>query len=204
VRLGRNVLPFVFIAALAMPTPAAAQQDVFAFLAGGAAGLGLHESGHAVLDLAFGVPPRVKKVTFGPLPFFAITHDAVSPRRELAISSAGFWVQEGVDELLLSHRSDDRPLRDRHAPFQKGLVAFGVLTSIGYASAALAESGPLERDTRGMAVSAGISERAVAGIIATPAVLDALRYYKPDAAWLRWASRASKIGGALLILKAER
>ena len=38
--------------------------------------------------------------------------------------------------------------------------------------------------------------------IVGPAVFDAVRYYKPDAAWARWASRAAKIGGALMIVRA--
>ena len=35
-----------------------------------------------------------------------------------------------------------------------------------------------------------------------PALLDGARYYRPDAAWLKWASRAVKVGGALLIVRA--
>lgn len=178
-----------------------AQQKVLTFLAGGAAGLAMHESGHVVLDLAMGVPPGLKKVTFGPIPFFAITHDPVSPVREFAISSAGFWVQEGVNELLLTPRRSEGALRDQDAPFRKGIAAFNVLASVAYATAAFAETGPLERDTRGMAVSANISERAIGGVILVPAVLDAVRYYRPDAEWPKWASRAAKVGGALLILK---
>lgn len=187
----------------AVPRPAMAQQRVLTFLAGGAAGLAMHESGHVVLDLAMGVPPGLRKVTFGPIPFFAITHDPVSPVREFAISSAGFWVQEGVNELLLKPRRSEGALRDQDAPFRKGVVAFNVLASVAYASAAFAETGPLERDTRGMAVSANISERAIGGVILIPAVLDAVRYYRPDDAWPKWVSRAAKVGGALLILKAR-
>jgi hypothetical protein len=186
----------------AMPRPAAAQQRVLTFLAGGAAGLALHESGHVALDLAMGVPPGLKKVTFGPLPFFAITHDPVSPVREFAISSAGFWMQEGLNEILLKG-SRGAPLRDRNAPFRKGMVAFNVLASVAYAAGAFASVGPPERDPRGIASSANISERAIGGVILAPAVLDAMRYYRPDNPWIRWASRAVKIGGAMLILKAR-
>jgi hypothetical protein len=183
-----------------MPTHAAAQQPVVSFLAGGAVGLAMHESGHVILDLAFDAPPGLKTVSFGPLPFFAITHHPVSPVRELAISSAGFWVQEGSNEFLLTR---DRYLRQRHAPLLKGVFAFNVLASVAYAGAALARTGPGERDTRGIAVSARVDERWIGGAILAPAVFDTLRYYKPEAAWLRWAARASKAGGVLLLFKAR-
>ncbi len=95
-----------------------------------------------------------KKVNAGPIPFFAITHHPVSPAREFAISSAGFWVQHATDELILTRRP---ALRHDHAPFIKGIVAFNVLTSVGYSIAAFAQRGPDERDTRGMASSARIA-----------------------------------------------
>jgi hypothetical protein len=41
-------------------------------------------------------------------------------------------------------------------------------------------------------------------MILAPAVLDAARYYRPDVTWLRWASRAAKVGGAVLIVRAAR
>ena len=125
------------------------------FFAGAALGLGLHESGHLVLDEAFGAHPGVRKVSAGFIPFFAITHEPVSPLKEFTISSAGFWVQHAGSEILLMRRPN---LRDEHAPFAKGLLAFNVLTSVMYAGAAFARTGPAERDTRGMAVSADIAE----------------------------------------------
>lgn len=60
------------------------------FLGGGALALAAHESGHLL---------------FNGIPFFAITHDSgLSPRREFIIDSAGFWVQEATNELILSRR----------------------------------------------------------------------------------------------------
>ena len=173
--------------------------DIAQFLAGAALGLGLHESGHVALDLAFRASPGVRKVSAGFIPFFAITHEQVSPAREFAISSAGFWVQHAGSEVLLSRRPD---LRHAHAPVAKGLLVFNVLTSVMYAGAAFARSGPIERDTHGMAVSANVREPWIGVSILVPATLDAARYYRPRSRWLRWASRASKAGGALLILKA--
>src|SRR4051812_12599005 len=105
--------------------------DTVKFLAGGAAGLAIHETGHLIFDTVFDAGPGLKGVTFGPLPFFAITHRGdVSPRREFAISSAGFWMQELSSEWLLTKRPG---LRETSAPVAKGLLAFNVLNSVGYA-----------------------------------------------------------------------
>jgi hypothetical protein len=93
-------------------------------------------------------------------------------------------------------------LRDEHAPILKGLLAFNVLTSVMYAGAAFARSGPAERDTRGMAVSADVAEPWIGVTVLAPAVLDGARYYRPRSRVFRWASRAAKIGGALVVLKA--
>jgi hypothetical protein len=175
--------------------------DIAQFFAGAALGLGLHESGHLVLDVAFDASPGVRKVSAGFIPFFAITHQPVSPAREFAISSAGFWVQHATSEILLSRRPT---LRLEHAPVAKGLLAFNVLTSVMYAGAAFARRGPVERDTHGMAVAAGIPEPWVGVSILAPATLDAARYYRPRSRWLRWTSRASKVAGALMLVKAVR
>ncbi len=201
----------LFIAALAPQRPVFAQDapmpkethsriaTAATFLAGGALGLGMHESGHLVFDGIFGAGVGVKRVTGAGIPFFAITHDPVSPVREFTISSAGFWVQHATDELLLTRRPR---LRHEHAPLAKGVLAFNILTSVVYAGAAFSRQGPVERDTRGIAVAANIAEPWVGGLILTPATLDALRYVKPESRTLRWASRAVKIGGVLLAVKA--
>ena len=169
------------------------------FLTGGALGLVLHEGGHLVFDAVFDAHPRVSGVRFGPFPFFAITHRGdLSPRREFTISSAGFWMQELSSEWLLTKRPS---LRESHAPLAKGLLAFNVLNSAGYAFVAFARAGPFERDTRGMASSIGVDERAIGALVLAPAVLDAIRYFKPDARWAKWASRAAKAGSVLLVAK---
>jgi hypothetical protein len=173
--------------------------DTVKFLAGAALGFGMHESGHLVLDTVFDANPRIEGVHFGPLPFFAITHRGdVSPRREFAISSAGFWVQDLSSEwLLTTHPS----LREARAPLAKGVLAFNVLNSVGYACVAFARAGPFERDTRGMAESIAVDERAIGALVLAPAVLDAIRYFKPEARWATWASRAAKAGSVLLVIR---
>src|SRR5258705_24776 len=91
-------------------TPISAQtKDVMQFFAGAALGRGLHDWGHLVLDEGFGAQPGVRKVSAGFIPFFAITHEPVSPLKEFTISSAGFWVQHAGSALLLMRR----PVRRR-------------------------------------------------------------------------------------------
>jgi hypothetical protein len=164
-------------------------------------GLAAHEGGHLVFDVAFDARPRLARVEFGGIPFFAITHRAdLSPRREFAISSAGFWVQESWNEYVLTRRPD---LRHSAAPLAKGALAFNVLTSIGYGVVGLAKAGPFERDTRGMADSLGVDERRIAAVVLLPALLDGYRYFRPEAAWAKWASRAAKAGTVMLIVKSR-
>ena len=169
------------------------------FLVGAAAGLAAHESGHLLFDGIFDAHPGIKKVSFHGLPFFAITHDqGLSPRREFIIDSAGFWVQEGTNEVLLSRRPN---LRREHAPFVKGVFTFNVLASVAYAGAAFARTGPGERDTRGMADALGWKEPWVGVLVLAPAILDLVRFYHPDQKWAVWGSRAAKTYGVVLIFK---
>ena len=183
----------------APPSVSAQTIDVVRFFAGAALGLGFHESAHVIADEAFGADPGVRKVSAGFIPFFAITHEPVTPTKEFIISSAGFWAQHvGSDIVLSSHPQ----LREEHAPVLKGLLAFNLVTSVIYSGAAFVRRGPLERDTRGMALSADVDEPWIGMTVLAPAVLDAARYYRPNSRVLRWASRAAKVGGVLLIFKA--
>ncbi len=169
------------------------------FLGGGAVGLAAHEAGHLLFDGIFNANPGIKKVDFHGIPFFAITHDpGLTPRKEFIIDSAGFWVQEATNEILLSRRPN---LRRENAPFTKGVFAFNVLASVAYAGAAFARTGPYERDTRGMAEALKWKEPFVGLLILVPAVLDIVRYYQPDARWATWGSRAAKAGGVVLIFR---
>jgi len=169
------------------------------FLAGGALGLAAHESGHLFFDAVFDAGVGVRKVDFHGVPFFAITHrTGLSPRREFTISSAGFWVQHGVDEWMLTRRP---ALRRARAPLAKGVLTFNVLASVAYAGAAFTRTGPPERDTRGMADAARIDERWVGALVLAPALLDAWRYFHPDARWAAWASRGVKVGMVVLVVR---
>lgn len=170
------------------------------FAAGAALGLGAHEAGHLVFDVVFGADPGLRRVDFHGIPFFAITHrGGLSPGKEFTISSAGFWVQHAGSEWLLTRRPH---LRSQRAPLAKGVLAFNVLASGAYAGAAFFRTGPGERDTRGMAISADVDERWIGAIILAPAILDTWRYFHPEARTAVWFSRAVKVGGALLVLRA--
>jgi hypothetical protein len=200
-RAGKKALFIAFVLINSAAAHGQNVRDAALFVAGGALGLGAHEGGHLMFDGIFGASAGLRKVSFGSIPFFAITHEPVPPAREFAISSAGFWMQHAGSELILSRRPH---LRHEHAPLLKGVLAFNVLASVAYSGAAFATTGPDERDTRGMALSARVDEPWVGVLILAPAALDAARYYQPDAAWLRWASRAVKVGGAVAIVRAVR
>lgn len=171
------------------------------FLGGGAVGLGLHEAGHLLMVSAFGADPGVKRVSFGLIPFFAITHADVTPAEEYPISAAGFWVQHASSEWLLTRRPG---LRREQAPLAKGLLAFNILASVAYATAAVGTFGPYERDTRAMADALDISEPWVGAMILAPAVLDTWRYMRPQSRWAAWSSRALKAGAVLIVVRAAR
>jgi hypothetical protein len=138
-------------------------------------------------------------VSFGPIPFFAITHDPVSPAREYAISAAGFWMQAASSEWILTRRPY---LREEKAPIAKGVLAFHVAASAAYTFAALAGVGPDERDTLAMARALRCKEGWVGAMVIAPAALDVWRYRNPDATWARWASRAAKIGLVVAVVRA--
>lgn len=186
----------------APPSPAPQESRVAStakFLAGSALGLATHEAGHLLFDAIFEADPGIRKVDFHGIPFFAITHQSGLPRhQEFVISSAGFWVQHVENEWLLSKRPG---LRQEHAPVAKGAFAFNVLASVAYTGAAFAKTGPVERDTRGMAESARIDERWVGVMILAPALLDTWRYFHPDAKWAAWTSRGVKVGMVLMVAR---
>jgi hypothetical protein len=172
---------------------------IASFLGGAALGLAIHESGHVGMALIFDANPGLKGVSFGPIPFFAITHDPVSPGREYAISAAGFWMQAASSEWILTRRPR---LRDERAPVAKGILAFHVLASAAYAFAAVAGVGPDERDTLSMARTLRWKEGWVGAMVIAPAALDVWRYRKPEAKWAAWASRAAKVGLVIAVARA--
>jgi hypothetical protein len=188
----------------AQPPPQSRVKATLVFLTGAATGLAVHESGHVAFGVAFGAHPTIRRIDYGPIRFFAIHHDGVTRRKEFVISSAGFWMQSGGSEWLLSERPH---LKDEHAPFLKGVLAFNVGASLLYSVAAFGSFGPEERDTRGMAVSMGkdgVPEPVVGVLVLAPAALDSYRYRHPDARWPIWTSRAVKIASVVLTMATGR
>ena len=199
-RAGLGIVAIFLLAA----SPGFAQEESGAskfgkVLLGGAAGLGLHEAGHLVANWAFEEKVKVKKIDYKGIPFFALSHAPdLSPRREYVVSSAGFWTQYLYSEQILTHHPN---LRHEESPFRKGMLTFHVVTSFVYAGAALGKTGPVERDTRGMAASRRIDERWIGVLVLVPAVLDMYRYFNPDARWAAWTSRGVKMGSVALVVK---
>jgi hypothetical protein len=155
-----------------------------------------------LFDVVFDADPGFRRIEFGGIPFFAVTHrPGLSPRREYSISAAGFWVQNGVAESLLTTRPQ---LRHERAPFAKGLLAWSVASSAVYTVAAVGSFGPPERDTKGMAESLGVREPWVGAMLIVPAVCDIWRYFDPESVWARRLSRASKLGLILVVVGARR
>jgi len=172
---------------------------VFKFLGGAALGLAAHESGHLTMDLALGSDPYFKGVNAGPIPFFAISYrNPQPPRGRYAIASAGFWVQHGMSEWILTRSPD---LRHKDASVAKGVLAFHIVCSLVYTTGALGQIGPNERDTLGMANSQRINERWVGVAVLAPAALDTYRFFHPRSRWAPWASRAVKLALLAALLR---
>ena len=195
------------IASLLWVPVASAQSRVkktFSLLAGAAAGLVVHESGHVITGTIFGAHPGTKPIRYAGIPFFAVTHEPVTRQKEFVISSAGFWMQHAGSEWLLTSRPH---LRDEEAPLLKGVLAFNIGVSLMYAGAAVGSLGPPERDPNGMARSLGKNgwpEPVVGAFILAPAVLDAYRYFYPEQHWAAWTSRGAKVAFLALALAAGR
>lgn len=160
------------------PVPDESRKDTFAkFLARAAVAAGLHEAGH----LAAGWK----------------RHD-ISQRRAIAATSAGFWAQYLTSETVLTRHPQ---LRLERSPFLKGIIAFHLVTSAGYAVLAMTQSGPPGRDTFDMSRAIGVNERWIGAMVLAPAVVDGIRYLRPDARWAKWLSRGIKLGTVALILR---
>jgi hypothetical protein len=146
------------------------------FLPVGRSALLPSRGGHLIFDAIFDAGPTIEGVKFGPFLRFAITHRGdLSPRREFTISSAGFWMQDLSSEWLLTKQPR---LRDAHAPVARAArVQRAELDRLRvlWRSPAPARS---RRDTRGMAQSIGVDERAIGALVLAPAVFDAIRYFK--------------------------
>lgn len=169
------------------------------FLGGALLGLVIHESGHLAMDAALNAHPYIKQVEMAGIPFFAVSYQKdLSPRQQYAVSSAGFWMQHGMAEVILAQHPH---LWVEDAPAAKGAFVFHLVTSLIYSYAALAKSGPPERDTLGMAQGLRINERWVGLAVLAPAALDLYRSFYPETAWARWGSRSVKVSFVLALTR---
>jgi hypothetical protein len=185
------------------------------FGAGVLAGLAAHEAGHVVANLALGNVPHIEGfLALHFIPFFAVRPNitcvgAAARQREgdlcwkrdgsvfgagrrgkFAIVAAGFNVQYLGDELLL-RGSPDLELAD--APFRKGVLAFNVVTSAVYAVGTWTGLEDPRGDVANMADISGLSHDVLAVFVLLPALLDAVRYFDPDARWAPFAAATSKV-----------
>jgi hypothetical protein len=176
------------------------------FAAGAISGFLLHEAGHVFANLVQGNVPQFQGILgFGFIPFFTIAprihceNDTcykedgsqfwAGPRGKFAITSAGYNVQHLTDEIMLSRTPD---LRYRVAPFRKGLLMFNILLSVGYATAAITGIENPQGDLSRSAELIGFHPAYYATMLLIPAGLDIYRYFRPDAKWAPWVSRAGK------------
>lgn len=205
-----GVLSILFLLSFGQQTAATAEEwdssDYGWFLAGGAAGFILHESAHALVSESFGFDARLESRR-EPIPFVVVRYDLVAVKSEsgriqytdeegrpvsegaqkqYTIASAGINSQNISSEIILTLRPN---LREERRPFLKGMLAFDVLTSVGYALVGRKDP---DGDLRGMSEALGVDDKLVAAIIFLPAGLDAYRYYYPKSRWAPWASRAAK------------
>jgi hypothetical protein len=196
------VIALTLIAAPIVATPAHADtfeheadfrhvSDYFLFLLGAGTGFVAHEFGHVMANLAFGTSISFVEVKLGPIPFFAIQPCCnLSRREEYAIASAGNVAQDIGSEIIL-HLSP-RIITERHS-FQKGMLAFHVLLSAGYAITGFAGIGPPQSDVNSMARGLGIQPWKIGLWLMIPAVTDTYRYFFPDTKWAPWVSASSKL-----------
>jgi hypothetical protein len=150
-----------------------------------------HEAGHLIANLSLNTHPYTKSVNYGPIPFFTIEPGRhLSDHEHYITASAGFNAQNIINEWTLTTHPN---LRSENDPFLKGVVTFNFWLSVGYAATAFAGTGPIERDTKGMADALGCNEQWVGVMILAPTLLDHYRYHHPEAKWANVASRITKM-----------
>jgi hypothetical protein len=168
--------------------------DYLWLLGGAAAGFVAHESGHLVIDYVLGTHPIFVGVKSGPFPFFAIEPKrGLTPRKRYATAAAGFNTQHLYSEIILNL---DPEIRAHSRPFLKGMLAFHVALSVGYAVTGFAGAGPPQSDVNAMARGSGWPSWAIGLMLLAPAALDTYRYFVADS---RWAPQLSIVGKLTLV-----
>jgi hypothetical protein len=178
------------------------------FAAGAATAFLAHEGCHAIANFAFGNTPRLERVSFvGVLPFFTVSPGIQCPgdrcvKRDgqpfdggrpglYTILTAGLQCQHLADEIMLT---TDPRLKEREAPFRKGMLAFNTLTSLAYVAANWAGAEPPAGDLAGVYRDTRAPRNLTNVLVLSAAALDIARYFAPDAPALPWLSRFAKLG----------
>lgn len=196
-RLARGALCLLLALSLSAARPARADEadfrrgtDYLWFLLGAVAGFAAHETGHLITDYAFGMEPSLNTVKLGPIPFFAIQPNKNLTRfNQYTVASMGFFVQNVYSELILHI---DPKLREHTRPLLKGMLAFHVALSLGYAITGFAGAGPRQSDVNTMSRALGVGPWAIGLMLLAPAAIDTYRYFVPDSVWAPWVSLAAK------------
>lgn len=176
------------------------------FVAGGASAFVLHESAHAVVAKSFGFDVRLESRR-KPIPFIVVRYDLIATRDEsgqiqytdgkgqpvsdgaekhYATAAAGINSQNITSEIILTL---DPNIREEPRPFLKGVLAFDILTSVGYALVGRKDP---DGDLRGMSEALGVDDKWIGALVFLPAALDTYRYFYPESRWAPWASRGAK------------
>jgi hypothetical protein len=180
--------------------------EVAWFVAGGLSAFVLHESGHALVAESLGFRSRIESRS-DPIPFLVVRYDLIGARnpsgeityvdrngnlisngaqKRFVIASAGINMQNITSELILTRYPH---LQAEQRPFLKGLLAFNIVTSMGYA---LVGRKDRDGDIHGMSEALGVRDEWVGVMVFVPAALDLYRYYYPESLWAPWASRGAK------------
>jgi hypothetical protein len=182
--------------------------SVALFVAGGATAFLAHEGCHALANFAFGNTPRLERVSFvGVVPFFTVSPGIqcvgdTCVKRDgqpfadgrpglYTILTAGLQCQHLADEIMLT--SEPR-LKDREAPFRKGMLAFNTITSVAYVAANWLGAEPAAGDLAGVYRDTRAPRTLTNVLVLGAAALDIARFLAPDAPALPWLSRAAKLG----------
>ncbi|MBI3812543.1 MAG: hypothetical protein HY283_10130 [Nitrospirae bacterium] len=177
------------------------------FAAGGLSGFVIHESAHAAVAESLGLRPRLE-IRHKPVPFAIIKYDLIPVKdssgeityytdrdgnpisnggqKRFVIASAGINSQNIVSEWILTQYPR---LADESRPYLKGILAFDILTSMGYALVGRKDP---DGDLRGMSEALKVNDLIIGGIVLLPAAMDLYRYYHPDSVWAPWLDRGAK------------
>jgi hypothetical protein len=181
--------------------------DYSRFAAGGLTAFVIHEAAHAVVAESFGLRPSFE-IRHKPVPFVVVTYDwepikgpsgdvayyldrdgnpvPHGAQKQFVIASAGINAQNITSEWILTAHPR---LYHESRPFLKGMLAFDILTSVGYALVGRKDP---DGDLRGMSEALDVNDVVIGGIVLLPAVLDLYRYYHPGSHWIPWIDRGAK------------